>query len=127
GLELSDRMDSATKVLERVERIERTVHDREKLAETLMRHADIYHNRGDIGRFKRYALAAQAEARASGNLFALASSNVGLRAVALMIDDFPSAERYLDRAAAQYDSIQDRSGVALVKTYQADLAADLGR
>ena len=127
GLELSGAYDSSAVVLTRVEQIERRVHDRATLAETLMRHGDIFHNRGDIGPYKQFALAAQAEADASHNLYALASANVGLAAVALLLNDLVSASIYLDRAAALYDMMQDESGRALVRTYRADLAVDAGQ
>ncbi len=127
GLELSGAYDSSAVVLARVEQIERRVHDRATLAETLMRHGDIFHNRGDIGPYKQFALAAQAEADASHNVYALASANVGLAAVALLLNDLVSASTYLDRATALYDMLQDESGRALVRTYRADLAVDAGQ
>ncbi len=127
GLELSGAYDSSAVVLIRVERIERRVHDRATLAETLMRHGDIYHNRGDIGPYKEYVLAAHAEADASHNLYALASANIGLAAVALLLNDLVSASAYLDRATVLYDTMQDESGRALVRTYRADLAVNAGQ
>ena len=127
GLEFKHQLDSAAAVLTTVENIERRVHNGAALAETLMRHADTFHNRGDIGPFKQYVLAAQAEGRASQNLYALAASNIGLGSVSLMLNDLVAAAGYLDRAAAQYDTMQDQSGFALVRTYRADLAVQAGQ
>lgn len=126
GLALRELFDSSAAVLDQVERMEREVHDRAMLAETLMRHADTFHNQGAIGPYKQYVLAARDEAVASGNLYALAASNIALGSLSLLLNDDAAAGQYLTVAGAQYDSMQDKSGFALVHAYQADLAADIG-
>jgi hypothetical protein len=126
GLELSDKFDSAGIVLEQVERLERSVHDRATLSESLLRHADVFHNRGDIGTYKAYALTARAEAIASHNLYALAASNVALGSIGLLVNDYATAAERLAEAAVQYDTMQDQSGFALVQEYQAELAVGVG-
>jgi CHAT domain len=126
GLELGGQLDSAGVVLLEVERLERGAHDRATLAESLMRHADVFHNRGDIGPYKAYALASHAEALASGNLYALAASNIALGSIGLMLNDYATASDRLAEAAVLYDTMQDRSGFALVQAYQADLAVGVG-
>jgi CHAT domain-containing protein len=126
GLELSEQGDSSAAVLAEVERIELATHDRASLSETLMRHGDVFHNRGDLGPYRRYALAARDEALASGNFYALAASNIGLTALALLLNDDVAAGHFLSVAEAQYDSMQDSSGYYLARSYEAELAGDVG-
>ena len=126
GLELSGRLDSAGVVLTRVEQLERAAHDRATLGESLLRHGDVFHNRGDIGGYRAYALEARVEAEASGNLYALAASNIALGSIGLLVSDYAAAAGHLTDAAAEYDTMQDRTGFALVREYQADLAVAVG-
>jgi hypothetical protein len=126
SLKLRTQNDSSLAVLTRVEQIERSAGDRSALSETLARHADVYHATSDIGPFKAYSLAARAEAVASRNTWILAVASTGLGSISLLLHDFVAAREYLDEAAAQYDSMQDSSGIMLVRAYQADLAVEVG-
>ncbi|HZS60510.1 MAG TPA: CHAT domain-containing protein [Gemmatimonadaceae bacterium] len=118
--------DSNEIVLRRVEEMQRAAHDRSELGVTLIRHAEIYHENGDMGAFRRWAMAAHAEGLASGNGLVIAGAVGILGTVALALNDYPSAAAYLDQALATYRAIGDSGNVHAILAYEGDLATATG-
>ena len=125
-LHLRGEDDSALVALTETERLQRDARDHGTLAETLIRHADIYHGRSDYGRMQTLMLQAVPEAEVSGNLYALAAAYVGLGVVDLGFGDFGSARAHFDEAAARYVAQADSSGLMITRTNQANLALVTG-
>ena len=124
-LHLRAQDDSAVRDLAEAERLERAAHDRATLAETLIRHADIYHGRGDIGLFRSLLEQAATEAEASHNLYALASARVALGVVGLSVGDFDAARANFDDAARRYAE-QGDAAIEIAHIFQANLALATG-
>lgn len=121
-LHLRGKDDSAVTVLEEAERVQRAAHDHSTLAETLIRHGDVYHSRGEIARFKQLLEQAVVEARIAKNQYALNAASVGLGVVALDFGDFAGAERYLGQAEQSARAAGDSGGMIIVRAYQANCA-----
>ena len=116
----------------RVEQLQRAAHDRSELGVTLIRHAEIYHENGDMGAFRRWAMAAQTEGLASDNGLVIGGALGVLGTVALALNDYPSAAHFLDQALAKYRAIGDsgeaclydpRATRAILATATGDLAS----
>jgi tetratricopeptide (TPR) repeat protein len=118
--------DSNERTLERVEALQRAAHDRSELGVTMIRHSEIYHENGDIGTMRKWAVAARFEGLASGNGLVIAGASTVLGIAALELNDYPSAATYLDTALATYRAIGDSGNVHTVLAYEGDLATATG-
>jgi tetratricopeptide (TPR) repeat protein len=118
--------DSNERVLERVEQLQRAAHDHSELGVTLIRHSEIYHENGDIGTMRKWAVAARIEGLVSGNGLVIAGASTVLGIAALELNDYPSAAARLDEALATYRAIGDTGGVYTTLAYEGDLATAAG-
>jgi hypothetical protein len=118
--------DSNERTLQRVEQLQRAAHDRSELGVTMIRHSEIYHENGDIGTMRKWAVAARFEGLASGNGLVIAGASTVLGIAALELNDYPSAATYLDTALATYRAIGDSGNAHTVLAYEGDLATAAG-
>ena len=126
GQKLREHFDSSLQTLGRAEALERASHDRLELSVTLARHADILHDRGDLGAFRTYALMARAEALASGSMYVAAATDVALGVIAIQLHDDATAATFLHQAGALNVAMDDQGGIASVQAFEALRAADVG-
>ena len=118
--------DSARAALDTTAALQRAARDRRALAETLTRIANEFLGERRLGDARTMLLEARAEARASHNDFALASSETGLGALALRVHDLPAAIDHLKRAEALNVAAKDTASLVVVQNYQVMALLDAG-
>jgi len=110
--------DSARAALDTTARLQRAARDRRALSETLTRIANELLGARRLGEARTMLMEARAEALASHNDFALASSETGLGALALRVHDLPAAVSHLRRAEALNVAAHDTASLVVVQNYQ---------
>lgn len=119
--------DSSLVTLAAVEQVEIAAHDRSALAVTLLRNADVYCARGELGACQVTLERAMAEGRASNSAFAINAGYTGIATIALQTRDYAGAARALDSSARGYEAQHDTASRMNVADSEARLALATGR
>ena len=118
--------DSSLLMLRRAASLQRAARDRSRLAETLMRQADILRGNAAFGQAHRVLDEALQEAAASHNLLALASAHTGAGSLALRVQDFATADAELRQAVVLFEQQGDPAGAMLARSFLPTLHAAEG-
>jgi hypothetical protein len=118
--------DSSLVRLRRAAGRQRAARDQSRLAETLMREADILRGNAAFGQAHQVLDAALREAAASHNLLALASAHTGAGSLALRVQDFATADAELKQAVALFEQQGDPAGAMLARSFLPTLHAAEG-
>ena len=125
-LRIRGLLDSSLLVLERTAQLQRAAQDQSRLAETLLREADIVRGNAAFGRAHQVLDEALAMAAASHNLLALASAHTGAGSLALRVQDFTTAEDELTQAVTLFQQQGDPAGAMLARSFLPTLHAAEG-
>lgn len=118
--------DSSLVIFRQAEQLQRHARDHARLAETLLREADIFRAGGAFGEAKRVLTEALAEGRVSHNLLALASAHTGMGSLAMRLQDFATAGDELGRAITLFQQQGDPAGAMLARAFLPMLHAAAG-
>lgn len=125
-LRIRGLLDSSLLVLQRAAELQRAARDESRLAETLLREADILRGNAAFGRAHEVLHEALAMAAASHNLLALASAHTGAGSLALRVQDFATAEDELTQAVTLFQQQGDPAGAMLAQSFLPALHAAEG-
>ncbi|HET8632828.1 MAG TPA: CHAT domain-containing protein, partial [Gemmatimonadales bacterium] len=118
--------DSSLVLLQRAAELQRAARDQSRLAETLLREADILRGNAAFGQAHQVLDEALANAAASHNLLALASAHTGAGSLALRVQDFATAGEELGQAVALFRQQGDPAGAMLARSFLPTLHAAEG-
>jgi tetratricopeptide (TPR) repeat protein len=118
--------DSSLLLLQRAAELQREARDQSRLAETLLREADILRGNAAFGRAHQVLDEALRNAAASHNLLALASAHTGAGSLALRVQDFATAGEELEQAVTLFRQQGDPAGAMLARSFLPTLHAAEG-
>ncbi len=118
--------DSALIAYAAAEPLMRASGDRGVLAETLIKHADIYRERNDYTRARALATQAVAEAEASHSLYALAVAHDVLGGLERVFGNLAAADAHYEESVRRSEALRDSNTLIDVRVSQANLAVERG-
>jgi tetratricopeptide (TPR) repeat protein len=125
-LRIRGLLDSSLVVLQRAAGLQRAARDQSRLAETLLREADILRGNAAFGQAHEVLDEALETAAASHNLLALASAHTGAGSLALRVQDFATADDELEQAVRLFRQQGDPAGAMLARSFLPTLHAAEG-
>ncbi len=109
------QMDSVLPLLDRADSLFRATHDHAALARLASRRSDELQFRGRLGESKSALQEVLAEAEISRNRERFAFAYSGLGALAVRLNDLPTAVEYFERTSALYDSLGQEAGARIAR------------
>jgi CHAT domain-containing protein/tetratricopeptide (TPR) repeat protein len=123
---LLGRRDSVMVIMDSAEALLRATHDHSSLGRLASRRSDELQFVGRLGEAKVALRQVLVEAEISRNRERYAFAYGGLGALALRMNDLPTAREHFERAAALYDSIGNQGGARIARNNRAMVLAAEG-